>query len=247
MTGTGPPLVLIPGTFSDRRSWLKQVGALSPRFTLVLFDPRGVGESADPGTPFTPDHLVDDLLEVMDGAGVERAHLCGHSLGAHVALLAAARHPDRVLRVVAAAPPFRNDPYLEACLDLWEALARSDRPDHEINAGLALLSFGRGTFERLVPAVVREMDARPIPRDTMLRYVECDRHNDLRPHAGRIDAPVLVVCGAEDALTGAGQAQELAAAVPGARLEVLAGAGHSVHIEAAAAFNRLVANFLLAH
>ena len=242
--GAGPPLVLVPGTFSDRRTWGKQVGALSGRFTVVLFDPRGVGASADPGTAFGPDELVDDLLAVMDATSVERADLCGHSLGAHVALLAAARHPDRVRRVVAAAPTLYVDAHLEACLDLWDALVRSDLPDHDVNAGIALLSFGRAVFDRLVPAVVREMDANPIPRATMRRYVECDRRQDLRGLAGRIDAPVLVVCGDDDALPGPGQARATADAIPGARLEIVAGTGHGVHVEAAAAFNRLVANFL---
>lgn len=236
--------MLVPGTFSSRSAWLKQVGALSPHFTLLLYDPRGVGASPDPGRPFTPDHLAADLVEVMDAAGVDRADVCGHSLGAHVALLTAARHPDRVRRVVACAPTLWVDAYVASCLDLWEALVRSDRTPHEINSGVALLSFGRAMFDRLVPAVVREMDAHPIPRDTMLRYIECDRRQDLRGLAGRIDAPVLVVCGDEDALGGPAQARATAAAVPGARLEILAGVGHAAQIEAPAAFNRLVAGFL---
>lgn len=237
-------MVLIPGTFGDRRSWLKQTAALSERFRLLLFDPRGAGESADPGTAFGPDDLAEDVVAAMDAAGVERAHLVGHSLGAHLALLVAARWPDRARRVVAAAPTLWMDAYLLAAMDIWEAVARSPLPDHDVNRALVLLAFGRATFDRLVPAVVAEMDRRPMARETMLRYVACDRRQDLRPLAGRVDAPVLVVCGTEDALSGPGQARATADAVPGARLELLDGAGHSPHIEAPAAFNRLVANFL---
>ena len=239
-------MVLIPGTFGDRRSWLKQVGGLSARFSLLLLDPRGVGETPDPGTPFGPDDLAEDVVAAMDAAGVERAHLVGHSLGAHLALLVAARWPHRVRRVVAAAPTLWVDAYLLAVMDQWEALGRSDLPDHDVNAGLVLLAFGRGTFDRLVPAVVADMDRHPIPRATILRYVECDRRQDLRPLAGRIDAPVLVICGTEDALPGPGQARLTAQAVPGARLELLQGVGHSPQVEAPPAFNRLVAGFLTA-
>jgi len=220
------------------------VGAFSDHFRLLLFDPRGVGETPDPGTPFTPDELADDVLAAMDAAGVQRAHLVGHSLGAYLALLLAARWPDRVRRVVAEAPTLYMDPYLLAVMDHWEALADGALSDHEMHEGLVLLAFGRAAFERLVPAVVREMDRRPLERDTIRRYVQCDRRQDLRGLAASIEAPVLVVCGTEDALPGAGQARAVADAIPGARLELMEGLGHSPHIEAPAAFNRLISDFL---
>jgi 3-oxoadipate enol-lactonase len=244
VAGSGDPLVLIPGTFSDRRTWAKVVGALTPRFRCLLLDPRGTGASADPGRPFGPDDLVDDVLEAMDAAGFERAHLLGHSLGAHVALLLAARHPDRVRRVVAAAPTAHADLHLESVFDLWEALIRSELPDHVVNLGVVLLAFGRDGPERLLAALVREMDAHPIPRATMLRYVECDRRLDLRQALSRLDAPLLVVAGEQDALSGVAQPRSIAEAVPGSRLEVLAACGHSPQLERAAAFARLVAEFL---
>jgi len=244
VVGEGEPVVLIPGTFGDRRAWLKQVGALSGRFQLLLFDPRGTGATPDTGSPLTPDDLADDVVAAMDATGIERAHLVGHSLGAHLALLIAARWPGRARRVVAAAPTLFMDAYLLSVMDAWEALARSDVSDHDLNLGLVLLAFGRGTFERLVPAIVREMDRQPMARDTVRRYVECDRLQDLRGLAGRVEASVLVVCGSDDALPGPGQARAVARAIPGAQLEILSGLGHSPHIEAPPAFNRLVATFL---
>jgi pimeloyl-ACP methyl ester carboxylesterase len=203
-----------------------------------------VGETPDPGTPFTPDDLADDVVAAMDAAGVARAHLVGHSLGAYLALLLAARWPDRVRRVVAVAPTLYMDGYLLAVMDHWEAMARSNVSDHDLNAGLVLLAFGRSAYDRLVPAVVREMDRRPMARPTVLRYVECDRRQDLRGLTGRIDAPVRVVCGSDDALPGAGQSRAVAEAIAGSRLELMEGLGHSPHIEAPAAFNKLVADFL---
>ncbi len=75
--------------------------------------------------------------------------------------------------------------------------------------------------------------------------MDCNRRLDLRGGLlGRIDAPALVVVGSEDALTGLAQARQVAAAVPACRLEVVAGAGHSVQVEAAPEFNRLVSAFL---
>jgi pimeloyl-ACP methyl ester carboxylesterase len=244
LVGSGPDVVLVPGTFSDRRAWLKLVGALSPHFRCLLFDPRGTGETPDPGTPFTPDELADDLLDAMDAAGMRRAHLVGHSLGAAVALLVAARHPARAVRAVAIGPSHHLDPYQEAVLDHWEALARSDLPDEALHRGLVLPAFGRSAFEHLVPAVVLDMGRRPLSRATVLRYVACDRSQDLRPVAGRVDAAVLVVAGAEDALTGPAHARALAGAIPGAALELVPGSGHTPQVERPAELARAVVRFL---
>jgi pimeloyl-ACP methyl ester carboxylesterase len=237
-------VALVPGTFSDRRTWLKLVGALSPGFRCLLSDPRGTGQTPDPGAPFTPDDLVDDLLAVLDGAGCRRAHLVGHSLGAAVALLAAARHPTRVDRLVLVGPALHLDARIEAVLDHWEALARSDLSDQALHRGLVLPAFGRDAFERLVPAVLRDMGRRPLARATVLRYVDCDRAQDLQPLAGRVDAPTLVVAGVEDALTGPAHARALAAAVPGARLALIEGSGHTPQVERPAELARLIVDFL---
>jgi len=244
LVGAGPDVVLVPGTFSDRRAWLKVVGALSPRFRCLLLDPRGTGATPDPGTPFTPDELVDDLLAAMDAAGVRRAHLVGHSLGAGVALLAAARHPARVDRAVLIGPAVRADPYLEAVLDHWEALARSDLPDEALHLGLLLPAFGRAAFERLVPALVRDMGTRPMARETILRYIACDRAQDLLRAAGRVDAAVLALAGADDGLTGWAHVRPLLQAIPGSRGEVIPSSGHTPQVERPAEVARAVAAFL---
>lgn len=243
IVGEGPRAVLIPGTFSDRRTWLKVVAALSRSFSCLLYDPRGTGETPDPGTPFTPDQLVDDLLAVMDAARFERAHLVGHSLGAAVALIAAARNPARIDRVVAVGPGLHVDAYIAAVLDSWEGLARSDVTDQALHMGLVLPAFGREALERLVPAVVDELNRHPIARQTILRYVDCDRAQDLRPFAGRVDAPLLVAAGREDGLTGPVHAQAVAAAIPGAALELIDGSGHTPQIERPADLARLMLSF----
>jgi len=244
VVGSGPPVALVPGTFSDRRAWLRVLGALSPSFRCVQFDPRGTGATPDPGTPFTPDDLVEDLVAVLDAARVGRCHLVGHSLGAAVALLAAARHPSRVGRVVAVAPAFYVDAYLSAVLDHWEALARSDLPAGAVHRGLLLPAFGPRAFERLVPALAEELDRRPLDRATILRYVACDRAQDLRAAAPRVDAAVLVVAGAADVLTGPVHAWAVADAIPGAEVEVLADCGHTPQVERPAELSRLLISFL---
>ncbi len=244
--GKGPELVLIPGTFADRRTWSRVVGRLTSRFRCLLLDPRGTNETPDPGTPFTADDLAEDVAAAMHAAKIERAHLVGHSLGAAVAVILAARQPELVRRLVACSPAPAPDVYLNAVLDLWAGLAGSTVPDHTVHLGIVLNSFGRGAFENgTVRAIVDEMDRHPLARATIRRYVECNRALDLNPVMRNVDASTLVMVGAQDALTGIEAARKVAASIPGARLEVIEGAGHGLHLETPTAFARIVTEFLM--
>ncbi len=232
--GQGPEVVLIPGTFADRRTWSRVVGRLTSRFRCLLLDPRGTNETPDPGTPFTVDDLADDVAAAMHAAKIERAHLVGHSLGAAVAVILAARQPELVRRLVASSPAPAPDAYLSAVLDLWAGLSESTLPDHVVNLGIVINSFGRGAFE----------NGHPIARATIRRYVECNRALDLNPVMRDVDASTLVIVGSQDALTGVEGARAVAAAIPGAGLEVIEGAGHGPHLETPMAFARIVTSFL---
>jgi 3-oxoadipate enol-lactonase len=246
LIGKGPDLVLIPGTFADRRTWSRVIGRLAARFRCLLLDPRGTHQTPDPGTAFSADDLAGDVLAAMEAAGLERANVAGHSLGAAVAVILAARHPRRVDRLVACSPAAGADAYQLAVLDLWDALATGQITRHALHLGLVIPTFGRGAFENgTVRAIVDEMDRRPLDTETIRRYVECDRNIDLRPLMKDVDAATLVIAGAEDALTGVAQARLVAEAISGARLEIIDGIGHGPHLEAPMTFARLVTEFLL--
>lgn len=245
IVGQGSEVVLIPGSFADRRTWSRVIGRLSARFRCLLIDPRGTNQTPDPSTRFTAEDLADDVAAAMDAAKFERAHLVGHSLGAGVAVILAARRPDRVRRLVACSPAAAPDAHLTAVFDLWTALADSALLDHAVNLGLVLNAFGRAAFENgTVRAIVDEMDRHPIDRATIRRYIDCDRQLDLNPVMRNVDASTLVIVGSQDALTGVEGARAVATSIPGARLEVIEGAGHSPHLETPMTFARIVTSFL---
>ncbi|MCP4327234.1 MAG: alpha/beta fold hydrolase [Alphaproteobacteria bacterium] len=95
--GSGPPLLLIHGIGAARDAWRFMVPALSEHFTVVTYDLRGHGTSPLPVGEFGLDELVDDLERVRERAGIERAHIAGHSLGGMIGPAYARRYPRRVL------------------------------------------------------------------------------------------------------------------------------------------------------
>jgi pimeloyl-ACP methyl ester carboxylesterase len=95
-----PEVLAIHGITSTSRSWLAVAGALGDRARLLAPDLRGRGASNAVGPPFGLDVHAADMLAVLDGAGLERVVVAGHSLGAFVACRLAVMHPERVARLV---------------------------------------------------------------------------------------------------------------------------------------------------
>ena len=98
--GSGPPLLLIQGLGYARWSWEPVLPGLAERFRVISFDNRGIGESDKPAGPYTAREMADDALQVLDEAGVERAHVLGASLGGMIAQELAVAAPERVERLV---------------------------------------------------------------------------------------------------------------------------------------------------
>jgi 3-oxoadipate enol-lactonase len=100
--GAGPPLLLIHGLGYARWGWEPVLPGLAERFDVLLFDNRGIGESDVPPGPYTVAEMAADAVQVLDEAGVGRAHVVGTSLGGMIAQELALTYPERVDRLVLA-------------------------------------------------------------------------------------------------------------------------------------------------
>jgi pimeloyl-ACP methyl ester carboxylesterase len=102
-SGKGQALILIHGSWSDKRTWDPVYAAFAPWFRVIRYDRRGYGESQGPGAD--PATHVNDLLALLRTLELEQVMLVGNSLGGLVAIHAGLRAPDRVSLVVAHEPP----------------------------------------------------------------------------------------------------------------------------------------------
>lgn len=100
---TDAPVVLLGGSIgSSRAMWEAITPALAQRYRVIAFDHRGHGESPVPSGPYEMDDLADDVIELMDSLGIERASYCGLSMGGMVGMSLASRYPERIDRLVLA-------------------------------------------------------------------------------------------------------------------------------------------------
>ena len=97
LEGSGPPLFLIHGIGAARDIWRFMTPLLREHFTVISYDLRGHGASPMPNGEFGLDELVDDLEQLRQRTGFERAHFAGHSLGGMIGPAYARRFPNRVL------------------------------------------------------------------------------------------------------------------------------------------------------
>ena len=96
----GPPVILSCSLGTDCSMWDTQIPALSHRNRVVRYDLRGHGSSPAPVGPYAISDLGGDLLALMDRLEIERASLCGVSIGAMTSIWVAAHAPERVHRLV---------------------------------------------------------------------------------------------------------------------------------------------------
>ena len=127
-TGSGPPVVLIPGLGGDGRFWGGVVTALKDRFDLVVVDHRGAGRSDRPAGRYSIGGIADDMLAIMDQERIAAAHLVGHSTGGAIVQTIALDAPERARSLVISGSWDRSDARFRAAFEARAAL---------LDAGLA--------------------------------------------------------------------------------------------------------------
>jgi 3-oxoadipate enol-lactonase len=233
-TEDGPadaPVVLLGNSLGSTRSmWDAQVPALAERYRVISYDARGHGKSPVPPAPYTLDDLVDDAVALLDEVGAARAHLVGLSLGAMTFLRLAARHPDRVHRlVVMCTSAYYGTP--ESWLD---RAARSRAEGTGAIAPTVVSRWFTPGFAAARPDVVAAAEAMLAGIDDEGYAASCGvlAELDLRADLPRISAPTLVVSGAQDLAAPPEHQRAIADGIPGAGFLSLDDAAHLAAIEA---------------
>ena len=238
------PVVLSPPLGLDLTMWDDLAEHLAPSHAVLRHDHRGQGGSASPKAPFSMDDMVDDAARLIREWGRGPVVWIGLSLGAMVGQGLAIRYPQLVRGVVLANTSAR---YPDASKALWsERIAKVEQGGMAAIADLVMDRYLHSGYRAARPDMVARF------RNTLLRndpagYTGCVRvvaSVDWLDRLAEVRCPTLVIAGADDIAAPVEMSEAIAARVPGAELEVIAGASHLSVVEQPQMFKERVQQFL---
>lgn len=252
--GAGPEtIVFAHGLLWSGRMFDAQVASLSGRYRCVTFDFRGQGRSEVTADGYDMDTLADDAAALIEALGCAPCHFVGLSMGGFIGMRLAARRPGLIRSLV----------LMETSADPEPA---ESAPRYRMLGGIVRALGGVG-MRLVMPKVMRIMFGRTFLADPAReaerrlwrqRGMENDRLGvtralqgviDRKPiydELGRISVPTLVMVGDEDVATVPAKAERMRDAIPGARLMVIPGAGHTASVEQPDFVNAALDEFLAA-
>ncbi len=238
--GSGPPVLLVMGFSYPSEMWHRVWPALRDDFRVIRFDNRGVGQSDAPEGNYTIADMADDAVAVLDAAGVDKAHVYGASMGGGIVQEMALRHPERVASLVLACTAAPERPEGDPPKIPW--IARVIPPRLLIKLR-AKRNYGADVPKDAIKADRAILRSTHITNHGLLGQAQAIVAYHSKDRVAQIDVPTLVVHGDHDRTVPIEKGRELAALIPGARLEVIEGAAHNFITSVDCAANHLVKEF----
>lgn len=227
-----PAVVFASGQLLTSECWAPQVAALSADYDLRFSD-------------HTRDETVAGMAARLLAEAPPRFHLVVHAMGGFTAFEVMRQAPERVISLVLIATLAPNDgPAQTERRQGYIRLVESGQFEAVVEERIPILVHPARREDEPLLTVVRRMAADTGPETFLRQQRAIMTRADSRPSLAAIAVPTLVVRGAQDGITTVAHADEIAAGVPGARLEVVEDCGHLPTLEKPATVNRLLAGWL---
>lgn len=238
-----PALVLGNSLGTTLAMWDAQAPALAERFRLIRYDHRGHGRSPAPPGPYEIGDFAGDVVELLDRLGIERASYCGLSIGGMTGICLAARHPQRIERLVVCC----SSPYMPPA-SAWAERAAAVTAAGSVDAVAGAVVERWLTPEHAAehPDLLERLRSMlaASPPDGYVASCGAIERMDLRPLLADVAAPTLVIGGERDlAAPPENHARVIADGIPGARYESVP-AAHVANVEQPELVTRLILDHL---
>lgn len=243
--GKGLPVVLLHGYPLSSAIWREQVKGLADHYRVITPDLRGHGTSPAPEGVYDMDTMANDVFALLDGLGVQKFVLIGHSMGGYVSLAAWKMHPDRVLALGLIDS--------QAGADTEEARqGRFAMADKVAEHGASVVAeamvpklFAPGlAADDFIVEQVRTIIVSTNPTGIIGTLKGMAARPDSSAILPNLDIPVLLLTGDKDALIPPSKSDSMASAISGATQVVVENAGHMPMMEQPTATTEAIRQFL---
>lgn len=247
--GNGRPLLLLHGFTGSSQNWQELIPTLSSRFQIIAVDLLGHGRTDSPPDParYQMAEAASDLITILDELGVTQAHLLGYSMGGRLGLYTAVHHPNRINRLILESA----SPGLAAAVERRERRQRDNALADKIErAGIeSFVNFWEQlplwSSQKQLDTAVRQklheqrLQNHPTGLANSLRGMGTGIQPSLWQQLGNLKMPVHLIAGELDDKFVAIN-RRMAAQIPAARLDIVPGAGHTVHLERPSLFSQIL-------
>lgn len=223
--GKGDPVLLIHGGLGNADVWSNQVNAFAKTHKVIVADSRGHGRSSRDDRPFGYDLMADDYLALLDFLKIDKVALVGWSDGGIIGLDIAMKHPERLTKLVAQAANFTVDGVDPEVANNATFNAYIER----MGKDYARLSPTPDEYKSFVDQIGKMWASEP---------------NWTKEQLGTIKVPTLIMVGDHDEAIKRKHTEELAKAIPGAKLVILKDASHFAMLQDPEDYDKAVMDFI---
>lgn len=238
--GTGKPIIFTHGASWNYKQWRGQVDYFSNFYQTIVWDVRGHGYSTLPAGKIDSEDFSKDLIGLMDHLNIESAALCGLSMGGHISLQTAIRHPERVDGLILIGTPFTNafNRYEKIFVPInrWSSKLLSMKLSAKLSAA-ALSKFNSNNRAYIEEAM------QMIPYSNWIRLWDAITRMESGEHLQDVKCPTLLLCGDHDSMT-LRQQKHMEEKIQLADLKMISQAHHATNLDNPDEVNAYIQGFL---
>lgn len=241
-----PIIIFIHGFPLNKTMWNKQIKEFKENYRVIAYDIRGYGNSEADYDDFSIELFVNDLLSLMDALKIDKAILCGFSMGGYIALKAIENYPERFIALVlcdtncADDKPEAKQKRMESIESIMEK-GLEQYAEESLKKLFAPLSLSKQIDEI---AIVREMITETSKQSIFKTLHALAERAETCTKLHKIKVPVLIMVGKEDKITPPEVALSMHEKIKGSAIRIIDHAGHLSNMENPGQFNEELNRFL---
>jgi pimeloyl-ACP methyl ester carboxylesterase len=244
--GKGMPIIFIHGFPFNKSAWQPQLEYLQKFYRVIAYDIRGFGNSTLGDEVTSIDLFATDLVQFMDALKIQKAIVCGLSMGGYILMNAVSRFPDRFEAIILSDTQCGADS-AEAREKRYKTIEQIEaRGIDEFAANYVQNIFTKKTLENRKEIVeeVKNMILSTSPRTISATLKALAERRESCNLLKRVSVPAMILCGKDDTVTPLSQSELLFNTLQGSRMHTIQNAGHMANLEEPEIFNDHIHTFL---